>query len=53
VAAASILARDSYLRWIRKKIGENILMRLKEGDYSVIGGKSRLRYYFKTCYLKH
>jgi len=51
VAAASILAKDTYLTWIRKNVDEDMLKKIKEGDYSVIEAKDRF-YYFKVCYIK-
>lgn len=51
VAAASILARDSYLTWIRRHIGEETMKKIKGGNYSVID-KEELTRIFKVCYLK-
>lgn len=50
VAAASILARASYLVWIRRNLSEGILKRIREGDYSILP-KEKLPIYFKMLYL--
>ncbi len=52
VAAASILARSSYLKWISRKLDVETLRRVKEGEYSAVGAKESLPQYFKMCYLK-
>lgn len=52
VAAASILARSSYLAWISRNLNGETLRRVKEGDYSAVGTMESLSYYFKMCYLK-
>ncbi|MEM3956678.1 MAG: hypothetical protein QXO47_00495 [Thermoproteota archaeon] len=52
VAAASILARSSYLAWISRNLNGETLRRIKEGDYSAVGTMESLPYYFKMCYLK-
>ncbi|MGB9718227.1 MAG: hypothetical protein ACPL4E_07305, partial [Thermoproteota archaeon] len=52
VAAASILARNSYLTWISRNLSRETLKRIKEGDYSAVGSRESLPYYFKMCYLK-
>jgi len=52
VAAASILARNSYLKWIRKNVDKEILRRVRNGDFSFLSEKNaKPFYYFKTCYL--
>jgi len=52
VAAASILARESYLRWIRRNIGKEILEKIRKGDYASVGSKEKMESYFKMCYIK-
>lgn len=52
VAAASVLARNSYLKWISRNLDEEALRRVKEGAHSAVGGRSKLKNYFKICYLK-
>ncbi|MEM3466771.1 MAG: hypothetical protein QW566_09910, partial [Candidatus Jordarchaeales archaeon] len=52
VAAASILARSSYLAWISRNLNGETLRRIKEGDYSAVGTMESLPYYFKMRYLK-
>ncbi|MBO3800161.1 MAG: hypothetical protein FGF52_03815 [Candidatus Brockarchaeota archaeon] len=50
VAAASILARDSYLKWISRNIDKEVLEKMQKKDYSTIGKEKLLRS-FKICYL--
>ncbi len=52
VAAASILARSSYLAWISRNLSGETLRRVKGGDYSAVGTMESLPYYFKMRYLK-
>ncbi|MGQ9479748.1 MAG: hypothetical protein ACUVQ0_07070 [Thermoproteota archaeon] len=51
VAAASILARNSYLKWIRRNLSLEALSEIKSGNYSVIE-PARRPCYFKLRYLK-
>lgn len=52
VAAASILARESYLRWVRRNTDKEILEKIRKGDYAAIGSQEKMEYYFKICYIK-
>lgn len=52
VAAASILARAAYLKWIFSNIGKDAFNKIKEGDYSLIKD-DRKPLYFKTYYLRN
>ncbi|MEM1553843.1 MAG: hypothetical protein QXJ72_03015 [Thermoproteota archaeon] len=51
VAAASILARAAYLKWVFSNIGETVFDKIKEGDYSMIR-EDKKQLYFKIRYLK-
>lgn len=51
VAAASVLARASYLTWIHKSLSDDALKRIRRKDYGFLP-KEKLPLYFKTCYLK-
>lgn len=51
VAAASILARAAYLKWVFNNIGKAAFSKIKEGDYSMI--KEDEKYlHFKIRYMK-
>jgi ribonuclease HIII len=51
VAAASILARNSYLTWIRRNISREMLEKIRNKGYSAIS-KEELSRFFKIHYLK-
>ncbi len=51
VAAASILARNSYLTWIRRNISREMLERIRRKDYNAIS-KEEFSRFFKIHYLK-
>lgn len=52
VAAASVLARNSYLTWIRRNLDEDTLRSINGGNYDALGGQDRLKHYVKIRYLK-
>ncbi|MGQ9596103.1 MAG: hypothetical protein ACUVUS_01765 [Thermoproteota archaeon] len=51
VAAASVLARASYLTWIRKNLGDDALKRIRRKDYRLLP-KEKIPLLFKIRYLK-
>ncbi|MBO3839449.1 MAG: hypothetical protein JTT17_01265 [Candidatus Brockarchaeota archaeon] len=51
VAAASILARAAYLKWVFSNISEAAFNKIKEGDYSMIKEDEK-HLYFKMRYMK-
>ncbi|MDW8034590.1 MAG: hypothetical protein RMI79_06650, partial [Nitrososphaerota archaeon] len=52
VAAASIIAKDAYLKWVFSKVGEAAFNKIKEGDYSMIKEEEK-HFYLKVSYLKN
>ncbi|MEM2608210.1 MAG: hypothetical protein ABIM44_01785 [candidate division WOR-3 bacterium] len=51
VAAASILARAAYLKWVFSNVGEVAFNKIKEGDYSMIKEDEK-HLYFKMRYME-
>jgi ribonuclease HIII len=52
VAAASVLARSSYLTWVHRNLDEKTLRRLKMDGYSALNTEKEASFYFKISYLK-
>ncbi|MBO3810089.1 MAG: hypothetical protein FGF50_10930 [Candidatus Brockarchaeota archaeon] len=48
VAAASILARSSYLKWIHRNINGEVHERVKNGDYNVLNEDRKILHCFKA-----
>lgn len=52
VSAASVLARDKYLRWLKENLTDDQLACIKKGDLDFVRNKDRLFRLFKISYLK-
>jgi ribonuclease HIII len=52
VAAASILARDGYVKWIEENLEEWQISKLKKGDMDIVKRASDVPKIYKTSYLE-
>ncbi len=52
VAAASILARNNYLEWIRRNLSESQIQRLAKRDYDIVRTQEEFLKYFKVSYVR-